>query len=191
MEAWYEFDAEDMLFVATEGVGRRIKGLTGDHIRGKGRDTFDKRICECCNRMYYDQWGSDIEAAAAEMAVAFFYEGVDCHHTFLDHPDYEGDYKGIQVRHTLHDRGGLLVYETDPDDRFCILVTGRLPVLTVRGGLYAGEVKQHDEWWYENLKHIKLIDPCWRAPQSVLLDPPPLVEELPDELFPPSEWDPV
>ena len=153
-------------FCGYEGVRRHAKNLDGKHVRPKGRDSFNDYECPHCGLKKYDQWQSDIEGAAAEWAVAEYYEPLVAH-TFYDHPDYEGDYRGLQVRHTPVVKGRLLVYETDPDDRPCILVTGRLPLMTIRGCLLAGEVKQHDEWWYLNLP-IKLKDPCWGAPQSAL-----------------------
>jgi hypothetical protein len=94
-----------------------------------------------------DSWGHDIEGAAAEMAVAKllgrFY--VPALHV---QANGEGDVAQYQVRSTIHDHGCLLVKTGDADADVFILVTGRAPVLTVRGWIRAGEGKR-SEWWRE------------------------------------------
>lgn len=106
------------------GVQRRIKKLNGerqDRAQGK-RST----------------WDNEMEGACAELAFAKYYgvfwgglsglRAADC--------------LGFEIRWTNHfDRGGLLIYRNDQDDRRFVLVDGFAPEYRIIGELQGREGK--------------------------------------------------
>lgn len=80
------------------------------------------------------------DAIGAEMAA-----GVSVGRGWVDspEPDHDGDLgPGLQVRFTEHERGRLLLHESDEDDHLFILVTGQFPVYMVRGQISGAEGKR-------------------------------------------------
>lgn len=45
--------------------------------------------------------------------------------------------KNVEVRNALRQDGELAIYDNDPDQRICVLVTGRVPTFTIRGWIRA------------------------------------------------------
>lgn len=82
----------------------------------------------------------EVEAIGAEIAVArqIGREWVD-----TDRPDYDGDVgPGVQVRHTRHLNGRLILHEGDHDDHDFFLVIGTYPSLAVVGWISGAEGKR-------------------------------------------------
>jgi hypothetical protein len=141
----YEFE-----MAARVGFVRRIR-LT---IKGFDSSYFNPNQSEA--------WGTDIEAACAELAVAkslnVFWDGSVG--TFKK-PDV-GPY---QVRHTVrHDRS-LIVRPKDADDEIYIFVTGSAPQFKLRGWLRGNEAKRDQFQRNPNSQA-----PAWFVPSSRLRD---------------------
>lgn len=82
----------------------------------------------------------EIDAIGAEIAVGI---SIDEPWTDTDLPDYHGDLPGgVQVRHTTHTTGRLIVHDSDPDDHFFFLTTGTFPTYEVRGFLRGDRAKE-------------------------------------------------
>lgn len=106
-----------------------------------------------------DRWGTDIEAALCEMAVAkatgkwwHGKGGVD-----------RGDLLGAEVRSTKLDNGCLILHPDDDDNLPFYLVTGELGRYQVRGWIMARDGKR-EEYWREKVKGR----PAFFVPQSAL-----------------------
>lgn len=91
-----------------------------------------------------DYWTVDVEAAAAELAVA---KVLNVHWTGLDGPDKDtGDVAGAQVRHTRRMDGSLICHPRDDDaDRF-VLVIGAMPDFRIAGWMWGREAKDQRFW---------------------------------------------
>jgi len=145
-----QFAKYELLMAAGVGVWRRVESMGI-------QSAFDPK---------YD-WSSEIESACAELAAAkalnLYWDGSV--NTFKA-PDLPGN---IQVRHTEHLNGRLIVREGDSDDHIFLLVVGKVPSMHVIGWLLGAKAKQ-DRF---------LMDPngrgrAWFVPQGCLL----MVEEL-------------
>lgn len=105
-------------------------------------------------------WSSEIEGAGGEIAVAKctgrYWGGAG---TFRGADVLGG---GWQVRQTTLATGCLRIYEHDPDHKAFVLVTGQMPLYTVRGWLYASEGKRLE---YRRDPHGK-GRPCYFVPQG-------------------------
>jgi hypothetical protein len=92
-------------------------------------------------------WAIHINGALAERAAARALDVYDPGRG--TGPDPRGDIStrpGLQVRHTLHDRGSLILHPTDADGDAFILVTGQAPCLNIRGWVFGFEGKR-DAYW--------------------------------------------
>jgi hypothetical protein len=84
------------------------------------------------------------DAIGAELAVA---RVLDREWTRTDRPDPEGDVgAGVQVRHTRHKNGRLLLHPEDDDTHTFYLVTGEFPTYRVVGCILGGHGKRIGEW---------------------------------------------
>lgn len=114
-------------------------------------------------------WATDIDAAAAEMAVSkhlgVYYSG----HV----RNYNGDdvLGGWQVRCTIYDSGHLVVRADDKDDRLFILVVAKAPTYSIRGMFRASDAKAggQDSPYYRPCDPDE-GSPAWWVPQSDLID---------------------
>ena len=62
-------------------------------------------------------------------------------------PDYHGDLgPGVQVRHTLHANGHLMLHPDDKDDHAFFLASGPFPTYVVHGWLYGSEAREAGTW---------------------------------------------
>lgn len=119
-----------------------------------------------------DRWGTDIEAAAAEIAFAkamglYWAPSTGAQgRTQCDVGDYE-------VRYTQRPDGPLTVYVGTDDSKLCVLVRGECPDFEIVGCLYAHEAKQPEFWQvFANSRD----GGAYRVPQTVLRSlPRPLV----------------
>lgn len=146
-------DWHEVFHAASGGVLRRIQALKNDK-----PTRFEPR----------DPWGTDIEGACAEMAVAKTLGRY--WHAIVNNPNgLPGDAGVYQVRSTTHESGQLVVYEHDDAAAIFVLVTGRVPVFTVRGWLRGG-LARRAEWWREKAKV-----PAYFVPQQELRE----MSELP------------
>jgi hypothetical protein len=114
------------------------------------------------------EWSTEIEACAAELAVAKWRNVYWSGGVFdAGRAEYDAG-EGRQVRHTAHPRGRLIIYpEDNPQDKV-MLVTGKSPVYRLVGWLFAGEAQQvgkDHEWW---LKPDNKRSPSWWVPQDKL-----------------------
>lgn len=149
---------EEMEQAAIVGVKRNLRAIFGMH---RGTVVLADSTGQVGPR---GLWGIDIEAAAAEMAVAKY---LDVYWADDQEPDYGGDVGNLGVRSTEHDTGHLLIYDRDPDDKTFVLVITKPPWFKIVGGMVAKDAKDHDEWREETKYRV----PCWAVPQDVLTPP--------------------
>ena len=115
--------------VGTERAMQSIIGKIGD-----------RHIC----RQDWERWGYDIEAAAAEVAVAkhlgMFFDG--------SVNTFKRSDLGTQweVRHTRHPQGHLIIRREDPTYSTYILVVGLVPRMTVCGWIKGIDGKSPKHW---------------------------------------------
>lgn len=120
-------------------------------------------------------WEAHIEGAAAELVVARYLG------TYWNRPHAVGHKKvgdglGYEVRSTPYHTGHLIVHKPDvekghdlPDSPF-VLVTGKLPTLTIRGWQWAREMQLDDYWCEEGDKNGAVTEDSFWYPQEGLRD---------------------
>ena len=146
MKREIELTAYEIYMAAQVALRRRING----NIRRKASDKIrDQRM---------DSWDTEIESACSELAVAkltgkYWSGSVN---TFKS-----PDVGGLQVRHTLHNDGCLIVGSHDADNEWYVLVVGRVPVFSICGKILGREAKK---------EHHREDDTSWFVPQGALLD---------------------
>jgi hypothetical protein len=131
-----------------------------------GRERYQRRRAAGSQQRYnrvssHHTVEKEIEAIGAEIAFARLIgeEWVDG-----PTPDYDGDVgSGMQVRHTAHKNGHLLIHPGDSDDHFFFLVTGNYPVFTVVGWLRGADGKSASLW-----KELVPGRPAFCVPQGML-----------------------
>lgn len=134
--------------VANQGIMRRGLAIK------RGRKEFEGPPT--------DPWDKDIESCGSEFAVSLFTGLV--WYSMAERPkDYPGDVGHLEVRHTKLEHGKLLLKKRDADDAPVFLVTGSLPVMRIRGWMYARDGKKPEYWCTE-----KMREPCYMAPQCLL-----------------------
>lgn len=115
----------------------------------------------------HDKWDADVESAASEMAV---HKALDCFWSGgLDTFKKADLGKTFQIRSTKYDHGHLIVRPNDPVDHTYLLITGRIPIFTLVGGIKGTDARQ-DKYkitWDNG-------DTAWKVPQSDLR---PITEE--------------
>jgi len=118
-------------------------------------------VDRCTNQPAERKRNLEMEAAAAEKAasIAFGYPGGEDVGTFKK-PDV-GDY--IQVRHTEHLNGRLIVRPGDKDGDFYVLVTGCRGTYEIAGWKWGLEAKD-DQWWTDPGGW----QPAWFVPRFAL-----------------------
>src|SRR5262249_45351191 len=99
---------EDMTYAAHVGVRRRVESLRGPFTPQHGAPQFSPHF-----------WSQDIDCAAAELAVACYLDQPWTGEASRAHCDVGRD---IQVRHTWHPSGCLIVREHDPWGRYVLVV---------------------------------------------------------------------
>lgn len=103
----------------------------------------------------------EIDAVAAEIVVALAL-GEPWFDTIG--PAREGDVGvGIQVRHTRHTRGHLIIHPPENPRHAFFLVTGTMPEFQVRGWIF-GKHGQDEQFWGE----LKRNRPAFNVPQNRL-----------------------
>lgn len=117
----------EILLAASIGVQRRMESMTASRKNAHG---FDGE----------HEWDVDIYGALAEKAFCKFmgWQWSGLVNTFKL-PDCGAN---VQVRHTMLTAGCLIVRPNDADDEIFVLVTGRMPMFTVCGGLFGRDAKQ-------------------------------------------------
>lgn len=108
-------------------------------------------------------WNVDIEAAAAELAVA---KALGVFWAACDTPEEDrgGDVgPGVQVRHTQYPNGSLIVHDRDADDHRFVLVTGAMPTFRIAGWLHGHAAKVAAHWKADAPR------PAFFVPQSALM----------------------
>lgn len=135
-----------------------------------GQARYDRRR-EAGSKQRYGRNADDhtveleIEAIGAEMAVARV-----LNRTWEDQdtPDYDGDVgERVQVRHTRHTNGQLLLHPDDKDNHAFFLVTGTFPNYNVVGWLMGKQAKSVGE-----IKELQPGRPCVCVQQKDLRAPP-------------------
>lgn len=121
---------------AGAGIERRISALEK---KRKGAHGFNRD---------YEAWSIDIEAIAAEMAVAkalgfAFNPVVDALDTV------QGDVAGMQVRSTKYESGHLLLHESDDARHIFILAVGLAPTFTLAGWTTPKVSRTPERWRVE------------------------------------------
>ena len=77
----------------------------------------------------------------------------------LDEPDL---WPCVEVRHTTHRHGGLIIRPRDKDGRIFFLVTGTMPNYCVVGWTRVEDARQDGYRWED----------VWKVPQEDLKEPP-------------------
>ncbi|MGD1524588.1 hypothetical protein [Vibrio harveyi] len=106
-------------------------------------------------------WDIEIEGAAAEMAYCKLrgkywsgsvnsFKNADCG-------------ENVQIRHTVLEKGSLIVRDEDLDSHFYVLVTGRAPLLKVCGWINGSDAKQEK---FKRAPNGRV--PAYFVPQSAL-----------------------
>jgi hypothetical protein len=124
----------EMVIAATVGSQRRISAILNGRRPNYGSPTANN-------------WGIDIEAAGAELAVAKVFGlwwNALVKNPVLKYPDVGN----LQVRHTLRTEGRLIVHATEPDDDVFVLVRGCMPRYLVVGWIKGSDAK-HADFWFE------------------------------------------
>ena len=110
-----------------------------------------------------DGWGTHIEGACAEIAVA------KCLNLYweprVNTYKFKADIgENIEVRRrSLHDYDAL-IRSSDQDNHFFIHVTGKIPKFLVHGWILAADAKKHNEW----IKNHGNRPSAWFVPPSYL-----------------------
>lgn len=137
---------EDVAYAAHVGVRRRVESLQGRFLPRNGSPLYSPT-----------HWSQDIDAACAELAVAEWLDRPWCGEQSQAAFDVWPD---LQVRHTWHDEGSLIVRTRDRDGRY-VLVTG-----------HDGEFDLHGWMWLRDCKQerFKEVDgnTYWKVPASQL-----------------------
>lgn len=135
---------------AYTGVNRRLEAMAASRVEVYGK---------AAGGAY---WETDLEAAAAELALA---KALGVHWCGMDGPDKDtGDVAGAQVRHTKRENGSLICHDRDADDHRFVLVTGSMPAFTVRGWILGGDAKDKRFW----RDRPAVPRPAFFVPQSAL-----------------------
>ena len=140
----------EMLIAAQAGCLRRIAAVKHNRQHNNGTPTID-------------MWGMDIEGAAAEFVVAKWL-GKFWHSVADDPTKLEGDVGKIQVRHTRHENGCLILHNKDNSNALFVLVVGLYPNYEIKGWI-DGDAGKNAKYWRE------LSRAAYFVPQDALLDP--------------------
>lgn len=128
-----------------------------------GNSRADRREFDrSCDRNFRERITQEIVGACGELAVckAEGWSWAPIIDTFKDVPDVGGKY---DVRATELSDGCLIIRNDDPMSRWFIFVTGRPPVMTIRGCLLAADARLSE--WARNPGGKR---PSWFVPQSAL-----------------------
>jgi hypothetical protein len=118
------------------------------------------------DRVYESDWNVNVEAIAAEIAVAKAL-GIPYR------PNLNGfkapDVENLHVRWTAHRNGSLIIRPGDPDGIY-VLVTGQCPTFTVVGWIHSYDAKQPHYWRSPNG-----CSGAWFVPQRALRSTSPIL----------------
>ena len=114
-------------------------------------------------------WSEHIEGACAEAAVAKAFGR--WWSPAIKKPDHSGDVGLVEVRHTTHRNGHLLLHKVDAPERAYVLVIGSAPNLTLAGWTWGYEAQRPD-WWGEPRKGNGR--PCFMAQKLAPMESLPL-----------------
>lgn len=150
MSVEIRLDWNELFAAACVGVFRRLEGV------------YEKMNTN--KHAYKSDWATDIDGAAAEMAVARHFGRYWSFHSmnFTD-DDVTG---GIQVRSTAHKSGCLIIRANDPDEKIYVLVITEAPVFRIVGYMRAADAKVEE---FER-KADDFGAKCWWVPQNRLRD---------------------
>lgn len=139
---------EEMRQVAHVGVERRLRAISRSR---QHRWAWDGE----------GVWNTDIQSAAAEMAVA---KMLGRYWADTAEPDSAGDVGDrVQVRWTQRPDGCLILHPEDPDDHWFFLVVGQMPELDVRGHMQ-GKAGKQQRFWRD------MARPAFFVPQAELTE---------------------
>lgn len=150
-------EAAELMVAAEVGAMRRVRS-----------------VCDKLNKNKHaliSDWATDINGAAAEMAVAK-HLGVYWNPrvaNLQNGDDYKAlDVAGWQVRSTIYPSGHLIIRENDPDGQQYIFVVSTAPTFRLVGTFCSTDAKR-DEFKYTDGQGFEY----WRVPQERMLDLPP------------------
>lgn len=148
-----ELTWQELIQAGMVGIMRRVGSL--------------RRSLDTYKHAAISNWSTDIDGAAAEMAVSKVLQRYWSGHTLNFHgDDVDG---GIQVRSTTYETGKLIVRGNDKDESLFVLVVSRAPIYSIRGCLRAKDAKQPyffkkgedgaDAWWVpqDNLNSVQSL----------------------------------
>lgn len=140
--------ATDLLSAAQVGVRRRCRAIERHQEPYGGAPTAAPHL-----------WSQDIDAACAELAVALYLDLPWSGEAFHARADVGTD---IQVRHTWHPLGHLIIRAKDRGPKF-VFVTGHDGEFDLHGWQHLGAIKQ-DRWRKQD------GNVYWMLPQDYLED---------------------
>jgi hypothetical protein len=120
---------------------------------------------------------NDIQAAASEFAVCLYMQeewipGINTKKSIAD------VLKHFEVRRPMRPNGDLVIRPNDPPNRFYILVSGKLPTMTIVGGAFGHRVKKATDRYPLTQRNGKA--PAQFVPQADLLLPKHFAKILAD-----------
>ena len=139
----------EMMTAGLTGVIRRVSSLQNEYNSG-------------IYHAHGNEWSTDIDGAAAEMAVAKHlnkYWG--SHVNSMKAPDVDT----LQVRSTHHKNGCLIIRPHDNPDAKYVLVTSAAPEYNIVGWMWGRDAMQ-DKFWRTDLKGLD----AWWVPQQQLIE---------------------
>jgi len=155
-----------------------IVRLSWREVRLAAFAAVDRRIFALANRLpdHHGRpsaergWEVDIQGILGEFVVCRLF---DCYWPGgVPKSETSGDASRLQVRSTVHENGGLIVYADDVDDAPFILVVGVPPQFRVAGWL-AGREAKRDRWRKpEWIGEPFLVPQSQLRPISELVDAP-------------------
>jgi hypothetical protein len=126
------------------------------------------RSCKYGGGNEVKQWGYEIEACAAEALVAkwlgVYWFAVSQSPTVLP-----GDAGQVEVRHTAHKNGHLMLYPSDKENSRFVLVAGNIPDLEIKGWIVAKEGMK--TCYYRTKAKDGVVCDGWWVPQNILKKP--------------------
>lgn len=123
---------------ARDATLRALDAITAHHLRNLTHTANRPRLS------WWEDVAQQAEGYAAELVVArSFGWYLPPHYPGAVHTgDVDAPSGPVEVRHTTHPTGRLLVRDTDPDDRWVFLVRGSIPELEICGAIRADEARR-------------------------------------------------
>lgn len=148
-----QLDIREYAHAVDVGMQRMVASTEAGHNHAS---TYERDWLE---RLEQETVGACAELAFCKFMGWYWSGSVNTFHTIADAG------RDVEVRSTTRDDGSLIIRNNDADDRWYVLVTGKAPVLTIRGRIKGGEGKK-PEWARDPHGRRR----AWFVPQAALED---------------------